>query len=109
MISHTESYQKYKDCGYGYKVVCCYDDKYSKYSKTVQIYRGENAVHKFMAKMFEQVEWCKRIKHKHFNKDMILTEDDEQNFKNADKCYICMCKRSLSHNWKVQRISPSRL
>ena len=45
--SYTESYQKNKDCGYGYKVVCCYDDKYS---KPVQIYRGKNAVHKFMEK-----------------------------------------------------------
>ena len=27
------------------------------------------------------------MKQKHFNKDMILTKDDEQNFKNADKCY----------------------
>ena len=35
--SYTESYQKHKDCGYGYKVVCCYDDKYS---KPIQIYRG---------------------------------------------------------------------
>ena len=35
---YTESYQKHKDCGYGYKVVCCFDDKYS---KPVQIYRGK--------------------------------------------------------------------
>ena len=28
--SYTEAYQKHTDCGYGYKVVCCYDDKYSK-------------------------------------------------------------------------------
>ena len=35
--SYTKSYQKHKDCGYGYKVVCCYDDKYN---KPVQIYRG---------------------------------------------------------------------
>ena len=35
--SYTEAYQKHTDCGYGYKVVCCYDDKYS---KPVQIYRG---------------------------------------------------------------------
>ena len=28
--SYTEAYQKHKDCGYGYKIVCCYDDKYSK-------------------------------------------------------------------------------
>ena len=36
--SYTESHQKHKDCRYGYKVVCCYDDKYS---KPAQIYRGE--------------------------------------------------------------------
>ena len=45
--SYTESYQKHTDCGYGYKVVCCYDDKYS---KPVKIYRGENAVYQFMEK-----------------------------------------------------------
>ena len=54
--SDTESYQKHGDCGYGYNVVYCYDDKYS---KPVQIYRRENAVHKFMEKMLEEVEWCK--------------------------------------------------
>ena len=31
-----------------------------KYSKPIQIYRGENAVHKFMEKMLEEVEWCKK-------------------------------------------------
>ena len=50
--SYTESYQKHKDCGYGYKVVCCYDDKYS---KPVQTYRGENAVHKFMEKCWKKL------------------------------------------------------
>ena len=43
------------------------------YSKRVQIYRAENAVHKFMKKMLE-VEWCKKMKYKHFNTDMILTK-----------------------------------
>ena len=43
--SYTNLYQKHTDCGFGYKVVCCYDDKYS---KPVQIYRGEKAVYKFM-------------------------------------------------------------
>ena len=40
--SCTEAYQTHKDCGYGYKVACRYDDKYS---KPIQMYRGENAVH----------------------------------------------------------------
>ena len=37
-----------------------------------------------MEKMLKEVEWCKKMKGKHFNKDMILTKDDERNFKNAD-------------------------
>ena len=47
-----------------------------------------------MEKMSEEVGWCKKMKHKHFNKDMILTKDGERNFKNADKCYICNKKYS---------------
>lgn len=36
--SYTEAYQRHTDCGYGYKVVCCYDDKYT---KPIQIFRGK--------------------------------------------------------------------
>ena len=45
-------------------------------------------------KMLEEVEWCKKMKYKHFSKDMILTKNDKQNFKNADKCQICNKKYS---------------
>ena len=61
--SYTEAYQKHTDCGYGYKVVCCYDDKYS---KPVTIYRGEKAVYKFMEAMLEEVKYCKKIMKKEF-------------------------------------------
>ena len=84
--SYTEAYQTHEDCGYGYKVVCCYDDKYSKYT---HIYRGENAVYKFMEKMLEEVEYCKAVIKKHFNKPLVMTEVDEQCFKNMDGCHIC--------------------
>ena len=47
-----------------------------------------------MEKMLEEVEWCKKMKYKHFNKDMVLTKDDERNLKNADKCYVCNKKYS---------------
>ena len=49
--SYTETYQNHKVRGYGYKVICCYDNKYT---KPAQIYRGENAVYKFMEKMLEE-------------------------------------------------------
>ena len=43
--AYTEKYQKYIDCGYAHKLVCCYDDKFS---KPIQLYRGEKAVYKFL-------------------------------------------------------------
>ena len=84
--SYTEAYQTHEDCGYGYKVVCCYDDKYS---KDICIYRGENAVYKFMEKMLEEVKYCKAVIKKHFNKPLVMTEDDEQRFKTRDGSHIC--------------------
>ena len=87
--SYTEAYQKHTDCGYGYKVVCCYDDKYS---KPVQIYRGENAVYKFMENMLEEVNWCKSKMKKHFNKPLKMTKENETDFQKAIKCHICDIK-----------------
>ena len=85
--SYTEEYQRHVDCGYdGYKVVCCYDDKYS---KPVQIYRGENAVHQFMESMLGEVNCCKRIMKKHFNKPLKMTDEDENLFQKAEECHIC--------------------
>ena len=46
LIRHTPA------VGYGYKLVCCYDNKYSKHVTT---FRGEIAVHNFMAKMLKDV------------------------------------------------------
>ena len=87
--SYTEAYQTHEDCGYGYKVVCCYKKKYS---KPIQTYRGENAVYKFMEKILEEVEYCKAVVKKHINKPLVMTEDDETRFKLMDKCYICSNK-----------------
>ena len=84
--SYTEAYQRHTDCGYGYKVVCCYDDKYT---KPVQIYRGEKAVYKFMEAMLDEVKYCNKIMKKHFNKPLRMTEDDEKEFQKANECYIC--------------------
>ena len=84
--SYTEAYQKHTDCGYGYKVVCCYDDKYT---KPVQIYRGEKAVYKFMEKMLEEVKYCKKTMKTCFNKPLKMTNDDVNAFEKAKECHIC--------------------
>ena len=84
--SYTEAYQTHEDCGSACKVICCYDDKYS---KPIQTYRGENAVYKFMEKMLEELQYCKDVVKKHFNKPLVMTDDDDMRFKLMDKCHIC--------------------
>ena len=69
--SYTNAYQKHTDCGFGYKVVCCYDDKYSKDAK---IYRGKKAVYKFMEQMLKEVKYCKNVMKKEFNKLLKMTK-----------------------------------
>ena len=84
--SFTDAYQKHTDCGFGYKVVCCYDDKYSQPSK---IYRGEKAVYTFLEYMLDEVKYCKKIVKQQFNKPLKMTKEDEDKFKIADECHIC--------------------
>ena len=84
--SYTEAYQKHTDCGYGYKVVCCYDDKHT---KPMQIYRGEKAVYKFMENMLEEVKYCKKVMKTFFNKALKMTKEDEEKFEKAKECHIC--------------------
>ena len=48
---NTIAYQEHTACGYGYNIVCQYDDKYSKPYKG---YRGENAVYKLIENLLEE-------------------------------------------------------
>ena len=84
--SFTEAYQKHTDCGFGYKVVCCYDDKYT---QPLKIYRGEKAVYTFLEYMLDEVKYCKRIIKKEFNKPLNMTKENEEEFQKADECHIC--------------------
>ena len=84
--SNTEQYQKHTACGYGYKVVCFYDDKFS---KPIKIYRGEKAVHKFMEDMLDEVKYCQRIAKTHFSKPLKMMKEDEESFQRDEECHIC--------------------
>ena len=42
-----------------------------------------------MEKMLEEVKYCKNIMKKEFNKQLIITDNDELSFKLEQKCHIC--------------------
>ena len=94
--SHTEQYQKHTACGYGYKVVCCYDDKFSKPTK---IYRGEMTIHKFMKDMLDEVKYCKKIAKDHFTKPIEMTNEDKESFRSAKECHICKIPYGANDNF----------
>ena len=50
-ISYTKETNEHIDCGYGYKVVCRYDDRYSKH---VRIFHEDNAVYRFKEQMLKE-------------------------------------------------------
>ena len=84
--SYTDKYQKHTGCSYGYKVVCCYDDKYS---KPVKNYQGENSIGYFMLDMLSEVEYYQKMIATEFEKPPQMKDEEEELFKTAEKCHIC--------------------
>ena len=78
----TNKYQKHIPYSYGYKLVCV-DDKFSKSFKT---YLGENAVYNFINNMIKEGEYGSDVMRKHFNKVLVMTKEDNEDFKNTTVC-----------------------
>jgi len=84
--SFTGKCQKHTACSYGYKLVCCYDVKYT---KPVKIYRGEDSIKKFMEQMLMEVEYCRKIISTKFKKPLVMSGEEEREFQAATECHIC--------------------
>ena len=99
--SYTQAYQKHKPSGFGYKVVCHYDQKYS---KPAVIYRGENVIQKFIQHLFREVKDCQKVISEKAKKRLVMTASDEKDFQNAKKCWICQkrYKRDEGENIPVR-------
>ena len=39
--------------------------------------------------MIEEYKQCMNLLKKHFNQEIIMTDQDKTNFKSATKCYVC--------------------
>ena len=83
-FSYTSKYQNHIPCSFAYKLVCI-DDKFS---KDVVLYRGKNAVFKFIQCIFNEYSSCKNVMKKHFNKNLIKSLEEEQ-FEKDEICWIC--------------------
>ena len=65
-------------CSYGYELVCV-DNKFSKPFKS---YYGEDAVWNFINSMIEESKCCSEVMKKPFNKELVMTKKDNEDFQN---------------------------
>ena len=49
-----------------------------------------------LLKHLEQYKYCQKIIKKHFNKNLIMTEEEENLFQKSDSCWIC--KKLIDHD-----------
>ena len=83
--SYTNKYQKHVACSYGYELVYV-DDKFSNPFKS---YLGEDAVYNFISSIIEKNKYCSDVMKKHFNKELFMAKEDNKDFENSSKCWIC--------------------
>ena len=80
-----KKYQDHIPCSLAYKVVCI-DDKFT---KTIVVHRSENAAYEFIKAILQEHKYCKKIRNKHFNKNVIMNEEEEHLFQQSNICWIC--------------------
>ena len=80
----TNKCQEHVACSYGYKSVCV-DDKIS---KSFTSYLAEDDVYNFISILL-QSKYCSDVMKKHFNKELVATKKDNEDFGNSTKRWIC--------------------
>ena len=83
--TYTKKYHEHVPCSYAYKVVCIND----KYSKSIVVYRGVNAAYEFIKSALKEHKYCKKIMKDQFNKNLVMTEEEEHLFQQSNCCWIC--------------------
>ena len=83
--SYTNKFQKHVACSYGYKLVCV-DDKFSKPFKS---YLGKDSVYNVINSIIKESKYCSDVMKNYFNKELVMTKDDNEDFENSTKYWIC--------------------
>ena len=64
----------------------CLDDNISKSFKT---YLGKDAANNFISSMIEESKYSSEVRKKHFSKELVMTKENNEDFKNSTKCWVC--------------------
>ena len=53
------------------------------FRKPVKSYLGKDAVYNFINSMTEESKYCSEVMKKHFNKELVMTKEDSEDFENS--------------------------
>ena len=53
------------------------------------VFRGEIAASEFIKAILKEYHHCKKVMEKHFNKNLIMSEEQEKQFQSSNTCWIC--------------------
>ena len=84
-LMRTNIKEKKIACSYGYKLVSV-DNQFSKPFKT---YLGKDVVYNFINSMIEESKYLSDVMKKYFNKELVMTKEDNEDFNNSTKSWIC--------------------
>ena len=82
---HTIKYQKHIPNSIGAKLVRI-DDRFTLPSI---IFKGKDRINKLITWLLDQQKWTQQIIKQHFNKRLIMKNEDEQIYNNSQNSWIC--------------------
>ena len=53
------------------------------------LFRGENAAYELIKAILKEYKYCRKVMNKHFNKNLIMSEEEEHLFQQSNSCWIC--------------------
>ena len=92
--SYTRKYQDHIPFNFAYKVVCV-DNKFN---KKVVLHKGKDAVYRFIKSILSEYNHCKKVTRKYFNKNLIISAEENERFEQSNVCQICNKLFDISDN-----------
>ena len=67
-------------------LVVCIDYRFT---KPIVVYRGKNVACEFIKAILKEYKYRKKVMNKHFNKNLIMSEEEEHLFQQSNSCWTC--------------------
>ena len=84
-LLHKKKYQAHVPCSFAYKVVCV-DDRFT---KPILVSKGENEAYEWIKAVLKEYKYCRKVINKHFNRNLIMSEEEEHLFQQSNSCWTC--------------------